>query len=69
MVLPIVKLVSLFIRLSSRPVVHRLTVSAAHHPKFGSVIVLIAQSKNYVIAIYLRLFILKFINRTSNFTF
>ncbi|XP_071162799.1 optic atrophy 3 protein homolog [Mytilus edulis] len=43
MVLPIVKLVSLFIRLSSRPVVHRLTVSAARHPKFGSVIVLIAQ--------------------------
>ncbi|XP_052105933.1 putative OPA3-like protein CG43998 [Mytilus californianus] len=43
MVLPIVKLVTLLIRQSSRPVVHRLTVSATRHPKFRSVIVLIAQ--------------------------
>ncbi|CAG2193785.1 OPA3 [Mytilus edulis] len=43
MVLPIVKLVTLLFRQFSRPVVHRLTISASRHPKFRSVIVLIAQ--------------------------
>lgn len=53
MVLPIVKLVTLLIRQFSRPVVHRLTLSASRHPKVRSVVVMIAQSKNYVIAIHL----------------